>query len=302
MDKMERNSLLIVDDDASSLMALTHILQADYKIYTAKDGASALKKAAKYLPDLILLDILMPKMDGYEVLGALRKPENAWEEIPVIFITGLNHCHDEEKGLALGARDYITKPFQATIVKLRIKHQIQIINQLRTIRHLSMIDTLTEIANRRSFDARLRSEWARAIRENAPISMLLIDVDHFKDYNDTYGHQQGDVALQTIAKLFAQKFKRPGDFLARWGGEEFAGLLSNTDMQGGLMLGEEIRVGVEGLVIPCADGSSTKMTISVGVNTQVPTQDSSIDAFISCSDKALYAAKSAGRNRVCAYC
>ena len=298
MDGTERNSLLIVDDDVSSLMALTHILQSEYTIYTAKDGASSLKKAEKYSPDLILLDILMPEMDGYEVLSALRKADNVGE-IPVIFITGLSNRNDEEKGLALGARDYITKPFNATIVKLRIQHQIQIVNQLRTIKRLSMIDTLTEIANRRSFDERLRTEWARAIRESASISMLLIDVDHFKNYNDTYGHQQGDVALQTIARIFTQGFKRPGDFLARWGGEEFAALLSNTDIHGGLALGEEIRAGVEDAVIRCADGSSTKMTVSIGVNAQVPMQDSSVDAFISCADKALYAAKSAGRNRVC---
>ena len=300
MDGTERNSLLIVDDDASSLRALTHILQSDYSIYTAKDGESALKKAERFLPDLILLDILMPRMDGYEVLGALRKSEKAGE-IPVIFITGLNNRNDEEKGLTLGARDYITKPFQATIVKLRIQHQIQIVNQVRTIKHLSMIDTLTELANRRSFDDRLRTEWARAIRGSAPISMLLIDVDFFKDYNDTYGHQQGDVALQTVAKIFSQFFKRPGDFLARWGGEEFAALLSNTDMHGGLMLGEEIRAGVENAVIHCVDGASTQLTVSIGVNAQVPAQNSSIDAFIACADTALYAAKSAGRNRVCRY-
>jgi len=296
----ERNSLLIVDDDTSSLMALTHILQSEYTIYTAKDGASALKKAEKYFPDLILLDILMPEMDGYEVLDALRKSDNT-REIPVIFITSLSHRNNEEKGLTLGARDYITKPFKSTIVKLRTQHQIQIVNQLRTIKRLSLLDTLTEIANRRSFDDRLRTEWARAIRESASISLLLIDVDHFKNYNDTYGHQQGDVALQTVAQIFMQMFKRPGDFLARWGGEEFAALLSNTDMHGGLMLGEEIRAGIEDAVICCADGTSSKVTVSIGVNAQVPTQASSVDTFISCADKALYAAKSAGRNRVCRY-
>jgi diguanylate cyclase (GGDEF)-like protein len=124
-------------------------------------------------------------------------------------------------------------------------------------------------------------------------------VDHFKNYNDTYGHQQGDVALQTVAKILASMFRRPGDFLARWGGEEFAALLSNTDLHGGSKVGEEIRANVENAVILCADGASTKVTVSVGVNAQTPTQDSSVNAFISGADKALYAAKNAGRNRVC---
>ena len=300
METTEKNSLLIVDDDTSNLMALTHILQPEYAIYTAKDGASALKKAEKYMPDLILLDILMPGMSGYEVFAALQNSDTAGE-IPVIFITGLTNSDAEEKGLALGAVDYITKPFNATIVKLRVRHQIQIVNQLRTIKRLSMIDQLTAIPNRRSFDERLRMEWARAIRENRSMGLLIIDADRFKDYNDTYGHLQGDVALQAIAKIFSQLLERPGDFLARWGGEEFAVLLPNTDTQGGLHIGEQIRAAIEQAVIPCTDGSATKLTVSIGVNAQTPTLDSSLDGFLSGADKAMYAAKREGRNRVYRY-
>jgi diguanylate cyclase (GGDEF)-like protein len=279
---------------------LTHILQQEYVIFTAKDGPGALKKVEAHPPDLILLDILMPGMNGYEVLDALQTSDTGGE-IPVIFITGLSNSDAEEKGLALGAMDYITKPFNATIVKLRVQHQIQIVNQLRTIKRLSMHDQLTAIPNRRSFDERLRMEWARAIRENSSLGLLIIDADKFKDYNDTYGHLQGDVALQTLAKNFAQLLERPGDFFARWGGEEFAVLLPNTDMHGGLHIGEQIRAAIEMAVIPCAAGSGTKLTVSIGVNAQAPTQDSSVDGFISAADKALYAAKRAGRNRVCRY-
>ena len=300
MNGTVKNSLLIVDDDTSNLMAMTHILQDEYTIYTAKDGISAIKKAEQYLPDLILLDILMPGMNGYEVFAALQASDRTGE-IPVIFITGLGESEEEETGLTMGARDYITKPFKVAIVKLRVRHQVQIINQLRMIKRLSMIDQLTGIPNRRSFDERLPMEWARAVRENLPISILLLDVDHFKNYNDTYGHLQGDVALHAIANIASRMFERPGDFFARWGGEEFAVLLPNTDVKGGLHIGEQVRKAVENAVIPNVDGTITRVTISVGVNVHTPRQGSSTDTFIAGADKALYAAKQAGRNQICLY-
>jgi diguanylate cyclase (GGDEF)-like protein len=222
-------------------------------------------------------------------------------DIPVIFISGLSSTEDEEKGLSLDAADYISKPFGAMIVKLRVRNQIKIINQLRTIQHLSMIDQLTNIPNRRSFDDRLHIEWNHAIREHTPISFLMIDVDKFKDYNDTYGHQQGDVVLKTVAKVFAQAVKRSGDFAARWGGEEFVVLLPNTVLTGALDIAEKIRMDVEEELIPCANGSTNRVTISIGVNSLVPVQGNSVDAFISNSDKSLYTAKAQGRNRVVAH-
>jgi len=300
MDAPEKNSLLIVDDDAINLMTLTHFLQADYAIHTAADGESALRQAEEHAPDLILLDILMPGMDGYEMFAALRASERT-REIPVIFITGLDNGEEEEKGLALGAADYITKPFRAAIVSLRVHNQITIINQLRTIRRLSMCDQLTGIPNRRSFDERLRAEWARAVREDLPMSIVLIDVDNFKYYNDTYGHPQGDVALQTIIKTISPLFKHPDAFLARWGGEEFAALLSNADVRSGAKVGEEIRAAVENAVIPGIGGVNMKVTVSIGVNAQAPARNGAVEEFLSGADRALYAAKGTGRNRVGLY-
>jgi diguanylate cyclase (GGDEF)-like protein len=300
MDGEKKNSLLIVDDEKMNLKVLTHILGGDYVIYTATNGASAITRAIEYKPDLILLDILMPDMDGYETLSMLKKDEIT-QNIPVIFITGLSSREDEEKGLSLDAADYISKPFGAMIVKLRVRNQIKIVNQLRTIQHLSMIDQLTNISNRRSFDERLRVEWNRALRQREPLGFLMIDVDKFKNYNDTYGHQQGDVVLKTIAKIFAQSIRRSGDFAARWGGEEFAILLPNTAMDSALDIAEKIREDVESLLIPCIDGSANRVTISVGVNSLIPVQGSSVDAFISNADKALYEAKDQGRNRVVAH-
>jgi diguanylate cyclase (GGDEF)-like protein len=300
MNGDSKNSLLIVDDEKMNLKVLTHILGSDYVIYTATNGANAIERAREHKPDLILLDILMPEMDGYETLSVLKKDERT-QDIPVIFITGLNSIEDEEKGLSLGTVDYISKPFGAMIVKLRVRNQIKIVNQLRTIQHLSMIDQLTNIPNRRSFDRRLYIEWNRALREREPLGFLMIDVDKFKNYNDTYGHQQGDVVLKTVAKIFAQSIKRSGDFAARWGGEEFAVLLPNTVMDGALDIAERIREDVESMLIPCADGSANRVTISIGVNSLIPVQSSSVDTFISNADKALYEAKAQGRNRVIAF-
>ena len=184
MNYNKKNTLLIVDDDTSSQMILTHILQSDYNVRVAMNGPSAIKIAEKYLPDLIILDIIMPDMDGYQVFTALRNLDKT-AHIPIIFISGLKDSHNEKKGLQMGAVDYISKPFDDIVVSLRVRHQIRIINQLRTIERLSMVDQLTGIPNRRNFEGRLRVEWGRALRESAPLCLLLIDVDHFKVYNDT---------------------------------------------------------------------------------------------------------------------
>jgi len=300
MNKANGNSLLIVDDERLNLMILTDILSPEYTVYTARNGVEAIEKAKEHLPDVILLDIIMPGMDGYEVLTTLKNLDET-REIPIIFITGLSSAEDEEKGLSFEAVDYISKPFSASIVKLRIRNQIQIINQIRTIGNLSMTDQLTCIPNRRSLDNRLNLEWNRAIREKTPICILLMDLDKFKNYNDTYGHQQGDVALKTVARTFSQSLKRQNDFVARWGGEEFAVLLPNTTLEGALGVAEDIRANVEATVIPCSDGSITKITVSIGLNTQIPTQDSAVEFFIAGADEALYAAKKSGRNRIVSY-
>jgi len=293
----KKNSLLIVDDENANLKVLTHMLGSDYTIYTATNGLNAIEKAKELVPDLIMLDILMPEMDGYATLAEIKACKEI-QKIPVIFISGLDSDEDEEKGLSFEAADYITKPFSAPIVKLRVRNQIQIVNQMRTIERLGRIDQLTNIPNRRSFDERLQMEWKQAVREQTPISLLIMDLDHFKNSNDTYGHQTGDVILQTVAGTFSQSFKRPGDFAARWGGEEFVVLLPNTPLDGALEVAEKIRSDIENTSISAIDGSKIRVTISVGVNSFVPGKDDSIDTFISNADKALYSAKETGRNKV----
>ena len=297
MDSDQKSLVLIVDDENSNILALTHILSPEYVVFAAKNGQNAIKAAEKHHPDVILLDIIMPQMNGYEVLAELKKSE-VTRGIPVVFISGLSSAADEEKGLSLGAVDYISKPFSPAIVKLRVRNQIRMINQLRTIERLSMVDQLTDLPNRRSFDARLSMEWSRAQRELEQISILLIDIDKFKVYNDTYGHQQGDVALQAVARAFGATLHRPGDFAARWGGEEFIVLLPNTDADGAIDVAERIRLYIEAMLIPDVQGEMTKVTVSIGVNSSSDVQNDTIIRFIAGADEALYKGKQTGRNRV----
>lgn len=298
MSDIVKFSVLIVDDEKSSIRVLHHILQPEYTVFTAKNGQTAIEMTKEYMPDLILLDIIMPDMTGYEVLVELKNSDIT-RKIPVIFITGLSSVEEEEKGFLMGAVDYIIKPFNNTIVKVRVRQHLQIVKQIRTIERLVMIDPLTDIPNRRSFNNQLDIEWKRAIREKKPISILMIDVDKFKLYNDRYGHMQGDVLLQTLAEIFKRTLKRSADFVARWGGEEFVVLLPNTDLNGALEIARQMLANVKDAVIPCPEGSDTKITVSIGVNSQTPGTDSTVDSFISKADKALYAAKEAGRDRIC---
>jgi len=301
MDKAEtakKGSVLIVDDEKANILTLTNILSHEYTIYAARNGQDAIEMIENNMPDLILLDIVMPDMDGYEVITRLKSSDNT-KDIPVLFITGLSDENAEEKGLALGASDYISKPFNSAIVTLRVRNQIQILEQIKIIKKFSMTDMLTELPNRRNFDYRIQLEWDRARRDKTPLSLSIMDIDKFKNYNDTYGHLQGDVAIQTIAKMIMQSLNRSVDFAARWGGEEFCILLPSTNLAGAIKTTENVRKNIEDTTIPYIEGTVTKITVSAGVNTVLPLQGGTIRDFIDGADQALYAAKESGRNRVC---
>ncbi|MDR2578165.1 MAG: diguanylate cyclase [Chitinispirillales bacterium] len=293
----KKNKILIVDDDEFNTMTLDHILRPTYEILTANDGKSGLRIARESVPDLILLDIIMSSMSGFEVIAELKR-EDALSRIPVIFITSLNAAKDEEKGLALGAADYITKPFNISIVKARVNTYIQMMKYIRTIELFGKTDTLTGLTNRRGFDERVKVEWSRAIREKEPLSVLMIDADKFKVYNDTYGHMQGDILLKAMGGIFSKTVKRTSDLVSRWGGEEFSILLPNTDLEAATAIAEQIRANVEKAVVPLPDGTPTRITISIGVNSMVPAIGNAINDFLIDADNFLYAAKEAGRNRV----
>ncbi|MCL2457000.1 MAG: diguanylate cyclase [Defluviitaleaceae bacterium] len=295
----KKRSVLIIEDSMVNVKLLTGILSENCNVHIALNGREGLEAALAYRPDVIVLDIVMPQMDGYETITALKN-DSRLKNIPVIFITGLTKTEDEEKALALGGADFITKPFNPAIVKLRVNNQIRILDYIDKIEHMSMFDGLTDMPNRRCFDDRLSMEWGRAKRENESLSIFIIDVDHFKRYNDTFGHLNGDVALKTIANVIDKTLSRPGDFAARWGGEEFIVLLPNTDSTGAVNIAEQIRVNVENTTITLRGGEVTKATVSIGVNTLFPaTAGSSLDDFIQRADEALYTAKTSGRNRVC---
>lgn len=290
-------TILIVDDDRANLNILYRALIDTYTVIVANSGKLAIKKASENNPDLILMDIMMPDMSGYEALSELKSLEET-RHIPVIFITGLNSAEDETKGLIRGAVDYITKPVHVGIMRARVKTHLQIVSQMRMIENIGMIDPLTKIANRRKFDQQFTIEWARAHREQKPISLLMFDLDKFKSYNDSYGHPMGDSLLQTFAKTLAEYAKRSADLPARIGGEEFSVLLPSTDLPGAIELAEGIRAAVEALAIPSGYNPELPVTTSVGVVSIIPGDNSTIADFVSLCDKNLYTAKNTGRNKV----
>ncbi len=299
MDKLEKPVVLIVDDTPVNIKVLGNALKDDYLIKIATNGEEALKVAAnKPVPDLILLDIMMPEMDGYEVCAKLKEMPEA-KGIPVIFVTALNKEGDEERGLGMGAIDYITKPYSIPILKARIKNHIELKKLRDQMKANSMRDGLTEIANKRKFEEVLRAEWSRGDRYQEPLALLLLDIDFFKNFNDKYGHLEGDDCLKKVAKALQEHLKRGTDLVARWGGEEFACILSNTTEEGALQVAEELRQKVENLkIVHETSDISEYVTISAGVAIMTPDKQLHHDEIVKKADEALYKAKQNGRNRV----
>ena len=296
VDVQKEFSILIADDEKMNVDMLGGILSPMYNLLVSRNGSRAVELAKEHTPDLILLDVLMPDMTGFEVIKILKGDEKT-VNIPVIFITGLSSAEDEARGFALGAVDYITKPFNKAVVKARVNTHLRIVDQMRIIKNIGLIDPLTKIANRRGFENRLTVEWSRAIRDQTPLSLLMMDIDMFKNYNDTNGHLQGDMALKTFVEVSVNSLMRDIDFIARWGGEEFVILLPGTAENGAIQIAERVRSNVEALSIPSDEGGDTRITVSIGVITVVPNMNSSITDFIKKADKALYKAKETGRNR-----
>ena len=293
-----KNQILMVDDSPVNIRMLIDALQSDYELSVATNGPDALEIAGSHTPpDLILLDIMMPGMDGYEVCRLLKENE-ATRNIPIIFVTGKNDDRDETKGLELGAVDYITKPFSIPIVKARIRTHLELKSKRDLLQRLSMTDGLTGIANRRRFDDFLTYEWKRGRRTQIWLSLIMIDIDFFKAFNDHYGHLQGDECLKMVAETLSGLSMRFTDCVARYGGEEFAVILTETPHEGAASLAEKMRAAIETRHIPHAGSSvSDWVTVSVGAASVIPSNDVSPLSLIQCADKMLYAAKVGGRNR-----
>lgn len=293
-----KRKVLIVDDMPINIQVLAGALKDDYHVKIATNGEKALQIAfSEDLPDLILLDIMMPEMDGYEVIRRLK--ENAQtQNIPVIFVTAKGEVEDEQKGLEMGAVDYITKPFHPPIVKARVKTQMNLIHKTEMLEKLAALDGLTNIPNRRRFDEAFKNEWRRARRSNYPLTLIMGDIDYFKKINDNYGHTVGDNCLKRVAMRLASLLKRGSDFIARYGGEEFVMLLPEADAELAFTMSEKIRTQIEALEIEHAFSPvSDRLTLSLGAATVVPTNEDNALDLIRAADKMLFEAKEAGRNQ-----
>lgn len=291
--------ILCIDDDRDMLNLLEKILAgAGYKVITAGDGRQGLIEASNRKPDLILLDVTMPGMDGYEVCRKMKE-EEATKDIPIIFITAKQQDADEDKGLQMGAADYVRKPFYPPIVKSRVRTQLDLKSKTDMLERLAAIDGLTNIYNRRKFDETLDLEWKRAMRNKIPLSLIMSDVDHFKGYNDNYGHASGDDCLRSVSQGLKDMLQRPADLLARYGGEEFAVILPETDYNGAIYIATTLVTGIGNLNIPYAHSPvAGHVTISIGVATSIPGKNCETPLqLIEAADSMLYAAKGNGRNQ-----
>ncbi|HJV03600.1 MAG TPA: diguanylate cyclase [Burkholderiaceae bacterium] len=290
--------VLVADDDAINRQVLAELLKPDYTVLLAKNGTQALERATRHAPDLILLDVMMPDMDGYEVLRRLRAdPQTAG--IAVIFISGLDRPEDEANGLKMGVADYIAKPFNATVVLARVALHLQMVRQRRMLEHLAHVDGLTELANRRRYDEVYANEWLRTQRHGRPLSLAMLDIDCFKQYNDHYGHPAGDRALRAVARAAAGHMRRPADLAARYGGEELVLLMPDTDGAQALQVVQAICAEVAQLAIAhAASTAGPLLTISAGGATLRLHEGESAQDLLAAVDRHLYLAKQAGRDRI----
>jgi diguanylate cyclase (GGDEF)-like protein len=317
--------ILLVDDHLFSLHVLTNLLgDRGYQVRQANSGKLALRLVRAKLPDLILLDVKMSEMDGYEVCARLKaNPTTA--EIPIIFLTGLVTAADKVAAFEAGGADYITKPFEIAEVLVRIRNQLtmqqqrrqllsqnqqlqqeirgrqQLASELkqanRELQKLATIDQLTQVANRRRFDDYLQQLWQQTPREHHLLSLILGDIDHFKTFNDHYGHPRGDTCLQRVAKALQQAVHRSTDLVTRYGGEEFALILPNTSASGAAHLAQQIKQKILDLQIPhAASPTAAVITISLGVTTGAINDQTTPQDLIAAADTALYTAKAKGRN------
>ncbi len=289
--------VLIIDDSRLQAEFLKSIIQDDYDISicnTAEDGFST---AVSGDFSLILLDVVLPGMDGFTLLKDLQE-NAATRYTPVILITSLEGVHNEQKGLIMGAVDYITKPFNATIVRARVNTHVKLHRYRIQFEKQALVDELTGVANRRSYRQNSVEKWREALRLHIPFSVCMMDVDKFKVYNDTFGHPAGDRVLASVAKAVASCVHRSTDFFARYGGEEFALILLGDEGQKAFEFVRSVRQAVEDLHLPHDPSVSQWVTVSIGGATMRPEKEDSYDECLKRADAMLYEAKRSGRNRV----
>lgn len=300
--QLNKQTLMIVDDYQSNLQALHSLFESHYQVILKDSAKDAINYANEQDVDLILLDVDMPEMTGHDACIAL-KANIKTEHIPIIFVTAADTCEDEEKGLLLGAVDYIVKPVNLAILRARVKNHMELIYYRKKLEVLSYVDGLTGAANRRQLDIMLQQLYASTIRFGQSLALLMIDVDDFKSFNDIYGHTRGDYCLKKVAQAIMSTRRRDSDVVGRYGGEEFAVLLPDTDLEGGMTIAKKLLNLIRKLNIQ-HDGSTDHkiVTISIGLTVLKPSEMGhskiSLEDFVRQADQQLYKAKHRGKNCV----
>lgn len=304
--------ILLVDDTSTDRLIMTaYLKQLGHEVITGVNGLEAIELYKTQAPDLVILDVIMPELNGYEAARTIRMENAAW--IPIIFLSARVSPSDIASGIEAGGDDYLTKPVDKEVLAAKMKSMKRIASMRQKLlevsdglalanielRQIANLDGLTGLANRRYLDNFIRTEMSRSSRDHSPMSLLLADVDHFKPYNDNYGHLAGDDVLKQIAGAIKDTCKRSTDLVARYGGEEFAIVLSQTSLEHAALVAERVRVAVENLnIVHEYSPTGDVCTISVGIYSVVADKDMSSDDIIKKADEALYQAKVSGRNRL----
>jgi diguanylate cyclase (GGDEF)-like protein len=292
------NKVLIIEDSPLTVRILSDMLRVDYEVLTAFSGSDGLEIAFRENPDIIILDVVMNGMNGYEVCKRLKQ-NNLTQNIPVIFISSLDEMDDERKGLEAGAIDYITKPFSEPIVKIRIKNHLELKWNRDILYELSSLDGLTSVYNRRYFDNKIDQVWKESIINNKHLSFILIDIDKFKLYNDNFGHLEGDECLKLVAANIKNCVTEDNFIISRFNGDTFACILPETDIDAALPTANRIQKRIHDLKIPfSASTTSEVLTVSIALTTIKPNKNVILTNFLKTTDDLLLKAKKNGRNQV----
>lgn len=291
--------VLVVDDQPINIQVLYRTLSPEYRVLMATSGAKALELCRQDPPDLVLLDVVMPDIDGHEVCARL-KADPSTRDIPIIFVTSHHSAQEETQGLELGAIDFVNKPVNPTMVRARVKTHLTLAFHKQLLRQTVLLDGLTRVNNRRGFDERLGVEWRRAVRLGSLLSLLMLDVDEFKHYNDCYGHQAGDDCLRNLAVTIKASALRPADYVARLESDRFCCILPETEADGAMTVARRIEQHVSSLRIEHAGlKTGNVITLSMGLASCVPERDAVPGSLLAQAERRMLLAKQGGRGLIC---